>query len=77
MSQVELYRCKDCGLEVALAPPVSRPCPACGGEFVALRKLTLSGERDLYTPIINKIIESGFDQFMDELEGYLEVQANG
>lgn len=72
MRVVSIYHCKDCGLEVALTPPVERPCPNCGGEFVSEvpRK-----NRDLYSPIINRIVKDNFDLLINEMESYLEEQS--
>jgi predicted RNA-binding Zn-ribbon protein involved in translation (DUF1610 family) len=72
---IEIYRCKDCGLEVGLQPPVTRPCPACGGSFVSASKSSRIADRTLYSPIINRIVNDNFEDLMLELESYLEEQA--
>lgn len=71
MKQVEIFRCVDCALEVALIPPVTRPCPSCGGDFANLSIFDNRDERNLYTPMINKIVNDNFDNIVNELEGYL------
>ena len=73
MKMVNIYHCSGCGLEVALTPPVERPCPNCGGEFVA--ENFFGRDRNLYTPVINRIVSDNFDTLIDEMESYLEEQA--
>lgn len=75
MRMVSIFHCKSCGLEVALTPPVERPCPNCGGEFVS--ETFFGRERDLYTPVINRIVQDNFDILMDEMESYLEEMTHG
>lgn len=75
MRQVEVYRCANCGLEVALAPPVERPCPNCGGAFITLDYFWDRREPDdLYSPVINRIVNETFEQIFTELESYLGEQ---
>lgn len=76
MRQVEVYRCANCGLEVALTPPVERPCPNCGGDFVTLDFWDHREDRDLYTPVIDRIVEETFPQIFTELESYLAEQVD-
>ena len=75
MRMVNIYRCKDCGLEVGLTPPVERPCPNCGGRFASISMFDENRERSLYTPIIDRVVADGFDTLMEEMESYLEEQA--
>jgi len=74
LRQVEIYRCEDCGLEVALSPPVTRQCPACNGNFVVLSEVDENGTRNLYTPSINRVVKNVFEDMFNELESYLEEQ---
>jgi hypothetical protein len=68
-----LFVCDDCGLEVHLHPPVERPCPNCGGNFVKMEPWK-NGDRDLYTSSINRVVKDNFDQLFIELESYLAEQ---
>ena len=76
MRHIQIYRCKDCGLEVALTPPVIRPCPSCGGDFASLDIFDAMGERSLYTPVINRVIEDELPRFFHELDKYMEIAAD-
>ena len=45
---------------MALTPPVERPCPNCGGEFVI--EDFFGKDRNLHSPVVNRIVADDFAQ---------------
>lgn len=67
--QKVLFRCNECGLELTLHPPVTRPCPRCKGVFEEIS--TYSQFVGAKERSIDKQVEKLFPEMMDEIEDFL------
>lgn len=85
-AQRAYYECDNCHMKIHLVPPVERPCPACGGNFIETEEEEEFSDLDLGThrqlsvskikmtdKLIDKIVE---DEFPAIIEGFEDLLAN-
>ena len=74
--QIQLHRCDECGLEVHLRVPVTRPCPGCGGTFELISEATFedalaSRRREIDSLAIERIVREGMPDIIEGFEKLL------